>query len=255
MPQRSGISMDEAAQENTNSAFTLLLLLICGDLAFIFLHFVYVETGLLRGSDFSLEADGGLSETYQYVKQFWIAACMAATFGRTRVMLYASWAIVFTFLMVDDAAQIHEHVGAWLGHQYALPVAFGLRPDDAGELLFAGMVGVSMLALVGLASWRSGEQSRRVSRDILGLIVALAFLGVVVDALHVIAYFKGSLLAQLLLVLEDGGEMIVMSALTAYAFHVASHRGRTRLDLWSGFKGRVMGLWRAKQSGVVLAVE
>lgn len=227
--------------ENTQPAFTLLLLLICADLAFIFLHLVYVETGWLRGADFSLEAEGGLSETYQYVKQFWIAACMAATFWRTQVWLYASWAIVFAFLMLDDAGQIHERVGVWLGRQYALPVAFGLRPDDAGELLFAGMVGVSILALVGLASWRGGEQSRRVSRDILCLIIALAFLGVVVDALHVIAYFKGSLLAQVLLVVEDGGEMLVISALTAYAFHVASHRGRTRLDLWAGFKARIAG--------------
>ena len=57
--------------------------------------------------------------------------------------------------------------------------------------------------------------------------------GIGFDVLHVIAYFEQSLLAQVLLVVEDGGEIVVMSAMTAYAFHVAAHAGRPRLDLWS----------------------
>ena len=222
-------------------AATLLLLLICADLVFIVLHLVNVETGWFRGIGISLEADGGLPETYQYVKEFWIAVCMAATFWRTRVWAYAVWSIVFAFLLLDDAGQIHERVGAWLGQQYALPAMFGLRPDDMGELLFAAMIGASMLALVGLASWRGGEQSRRISRDVLFLIFVLAIVGVVVDMLHVISYLQRSLLAQVLLVVEDGGEMLVMSALTAYAFHVASHGGRTRFDLWADVKARIGG--------------
>jgi hypothetical protein len=133
-------------------------------------------------------------------------------------------------------------LSAWPRHwSYELPLAFGLRPDDIGELLFAALVGASMLALVGFASWHGGEQSRRVSRDLLCLVVALGFAGVAIDTLHVIAYFHRSLLAQVLLVIEDGGEMLIISALTAYAFHVASHRGRTRFDLWATLKARIVG--------------
>ena len=239
MPRDTGPLTHDASQEDTTPAATFLLLLISADLAFIVLHLVNVETGWLRGVPISLEADGGLPETYQYIKTFWIALSMASTFWRTRVGLYGAWAVVFSFLLIDDAGQIHERVGKWLGRSYQLPVAFGLRPEDIGEQLFAALVGASMLALVGFASWRGSGQSKSVSRDILCLVVALAFVGVAVDALHVIAYVHRSLLAQVLLVIEDGGEMLVISALTAYAFHVASHGGRTRFDLWASLKRRI----------------
>jgi hypothetical protein len=229
---------DHTAHDNTTPAATLLLLLVSADVVFILMHLVSVETGWLRGAGISLEADRGLPETYQYVKEFWVVVAMAVTFWRTRVALYASWSAVFAFLLVDDAAQVHERVGAWLGEQYALPTAFGLRPDDSGELLFAALIGITMLLLVGGASWRAGEQTGRISRDVLLLIFGLAVLGVVVDMLHVVSYLRKSLLAQVLLVVEDGGEMLVMSALTAYAFHVAIHRGRTRFDLWARLKAQ-----------------
>ena len=217
---------------HTRSATTLLWLLISADLAFIALHLVQVETSWFRGVRLSLEADGGLPETYQYVKEFWIAVCMAAIFWRTRRWSYAGWALLFAFLLADDAAQIHEQVGAWLGREMALPGVFGLRPDDLGELLFAAAVGISIITLIGVAAWREGTNSRRVARDMVCLVAALVVAGVVADALHVIAYFRGSLLAQVLLVIEDGGEMLVMSALTAYAFYVADNRGRVRHDFW-----------------------
>jgi hypothetical protein len=248
MPRDSGRLTDSAAEDDTTPAATLLLLLVAADITFIALHLVNVETGWFHGVPLSLEADGGLPETYQYIKIFWIVLCLASTFWRTRVRLYGYWALVFAFLLVDDAGQIHERVGAWLGRSYAVPVAFGLRPNDIGELTFAVVVGLAMLALVGFASWRVGEQARRVSRDILCLVLVLAFIGVPVDTLHVIAYFQRSLLAQVLLVVEDGGEMLVMSALMAYAFHLASHRGHTRFDLWASVKTRLGAVRTARPS-------
>ena len=131
---------------------------------------------------------------------------MGAIYWRKRLWSYAGWGILFAFLLADDAAQIHEQVGAWLGREYALPAVFGLRTDDLGELLFAAAVGASTIALVSVAAWREGTNSRRIARDMVCLLAALAALGVVADALHVIAYFQRSLLAQVLLVIEDGGE-------------------------------------------------
>ena len=218
---------------------TLLILLICADAAFILLHVLYVETQWLRGVRVSLEAERGMPETYQYVKEFWIVACMATAFWHTRHALYAAWAAVFTFVLLDDAAQIHEGIGTWLGERYSLPVIFGMRPDDAGELLFAALVGATMLSGILIASWRATEQLRRSSRDMLCLLFVFGVLGVLVDTLHAIAYLKQSALERLLLILEDGGELIVMSALTVYAFHVASHFGHTRLDLWAAVKARI----------------
>jgi hypothetical protein len=237
------------AIDNLSPAVALLLLLLCGDAGFALLHVIYVETDWLRGMAISLEAEGGVAETYQYVKEFWVALCMAFTFFTTRRPVYGSWALVFMFLLVDDAGKVHEQVGAWLGQRYHFAAPFGLRPDDIGELLVAGTVGLITLTLVGVAAWRGTAQCRRIARDMLCLIVALALLGVVVDMLHVIAYVRQSLTAQVLLIVEDGGEMVVMSGLMAYAFHVASHRGRTQFDLWSTLRTRRLAWDAAGSSG------
>lgn len=220
-------------QRPLNPAWTLLLLLVAADLAFIFLHVLYVETSLLRGRPFSLEADNGLPEAFQYVKQFWVALCMGAMFRRVRQVVYIGWALVFTFLLLDDAFQFHEHIGQWLGQQYELPVAFGLRPDDIGELLFAALVGGITTLLIGFGLWRGDADARIISRDIIIMVIVLAGLGVGVDILHVITYFKAPLLAQFLLIFEDGGEMLVVSAIVAYLINALNHQGRATVDLWA----------------------
>jgi hypothetical protein len=221
------------SQRPLNTAWTLLVLLVAADLAFIFLHVLYVETTLLRGRPFSLEADNGVPEAFQYVKQFWVALCMALMFRRVRQAVYLGWMIVFTFLLLDDAFQFHEHIGQWLGEQYALPVAFGLRPDDIGELLFASVVGGITTLLIGFGFWRGNADARIISRDMVIMVIVLAGLGVGVDILHVITYFKAPLLAQFLLIFEDGGEMLVVSAMVAYMVNVLNHQGRATVDLWA----------------------
>lgn len=218
------------------TARTWLVLLIAADLAFILLHVISVETSLLRGRPFSLEADNGLPEAYQYVKQFWVALCMAALFRRTRAAVYSGWALVFAFLLIDDAFQLHENVGKWLSVRFAFPAVFGLRPDDLGELLFAAMVGAVTMLLIGFGFWRGDSHARSVSRDMAILVVALAVVGVGFDIVHVIAYFEARPLAQFLLILEDGGEMIVVSLMAAYMFNVLNHQGRATLDLWAALR-------------------
>lgn len=229
--QRAVATPESHRQPDT--ARTLLLLLVAADVAFIVLHVLYVETSLLSGRPFSLEADNGVPEAFQYVKQFWVALCMALMFRRVRAVVYIGWTLVFTFLLLDDAFQFHEHFGKWLGRQYALPVAFGLRPDDIGELLFAAAVGVISAVLIGFGFWRGDADARIMSRDMAIMVVLLAGLGVGVDILHVITYFKAPLLAQFLLIFEDGGEMLVVSAMVAYMVNLLNHQGRATVDLWA----------------------
>ncbi len=160
-----------------------------------------------------------------------------AAFALFFLLVFAD--VGFTLLIADDAGQTHENVGLSLGerHQFAAP--FGLRSKDVGELLVAGTVGLVTVVVAGAGLWLGTEQCRRISRDVGVLVIFLGVVGILVDVLHVIAYFAQSLLAQVLLVVEDGGEMVVISALTAYAFHVASHAGRTRFDLWSTARVRL----------------
>jgi hypothetical protein len=155
---------------------------------------------------------------------------MATMFRRVRQVVYIGWVLVFTFLLLDDAFQFHERIGKWLGGRYALSGAFGLRPDDIGELLFASVVGGITAVLIGFGIWRGDADARVISRNMVFMVVLLAGLGVGVDILHVIAHFKASLLAQFLLIIEDGGEMLVVSAMVAYMINVLNHRGPATVD-------------------------
>jgi hypothetical protein len=208
------------------------ILLICGDLAFIGLNLAHLSGPWLQGARFSLETDGGLAEFYQYMKQFWIVLCMATAFLQRRQAAYLCWAGLFGFLLVDDAVQFHEQAGRVLGQKLGLPAVLGLRPDDLGELLVAGIVAGALVAALAVTLWRERGPALRISRDLFVLTVALGACGVVLDMIHVIVYYRVPAVSTLLALLEDGGEMVIVSALTAYAFHIVLSGGRSRLNLW-----------------------
>lgn len=213
------------------------ILLICGDLAFIAIHLGHIATPALRGAHYSLETDGGLAEFYQYMKQFWLTLCLFTAYLQRREIAFLCWSGLFGFLLLDDAVQIHERVGKWLGGQLGLPPMFGLRPDDFGELIVAGVVGGTLLLTLALTLWRERGPSWRSSRDLLILTGALATCGVLLDLVHVIVYFKAPAFSTFLAMLEDGGEMLIISAMTAYAFNIVLHGGNSRLNLWRVLRG------------------
>ena len=198
-----------------------LLLLICGDLAYMAIHLGFLYVPAMRGRHYSLETDRGLAEFYQYVKQLWIVLCLAIAFLRRRHLVLLAWSGFFGFLMLDDALELHERAGLWLGQRLSLPAVAGLRPDDLGELLVAGTVGASLLLLLAAAWWREREPTWRLSRVLLILTVALGVCGVIVDTVHVIAYFRAPAISDPLAFLEDGGELVIVSVLTAYALDLA----------------------------------
>jgi hypothetical protein len=215
-----------------------LVLLICGDLAFIASHLAHIGTPFLRGAHYSLETDGGLAEFYQYMKEFWIVLCMVAVFIHRRQVPYLCWAGLFGFLLVDDAVQLHERVGAFLGQRLRLPAFFGLRSDDFGELMVACVVAGTLALSLAVTLWRERGPALRISRDLLLLTAALGACGVLLDMIHVIAHFRAPAISALLALLEDGGEMLIVSALTAYAFHIVLSGGQSRLNLWRLLTGQ-----------------
>ena len=120
--------------ESTLNAFAVFLLLVCADAAFTTLHLISVETGWLREARISLEAEGGPAEVFQYLKEFWVAVCMAAAFYFTRRGVYVCWALVFLFLLADDSMQLHENVGTWFGDRYAFSAPLVIRVATGGYL-------------------------------------------------------------------------------------------------------------------------
>jgi len=228
-----------AATHTFGATFTLLLLLMGVDLIFILVHAMHAWTPWMGGAHFSLESESGMAAQYQYIKQVWLAACLALALIQTRNTAFFGWALIFAFLLLDDLLMIHERLGRLIAGSLELPAIFGLRPNDLGEVAAAAGIGCIVVTFVILAFRRGGEESRHLSADLLCLLVALAVFGVFFDVLHTIAYFRAPALAQMFSMIEDGGEMLVVSIITAYVFDITSNAGRLRLGVWSWVRRRV----------------
>jgi hypothetical protein len=219
----------------------LLALMVAVDLLFILVHMLHAWSPWLDARHFALDADRGMAEQYQYMKLLWLCACLSMAFWQTRAWVYLGWLALFGFLLVDDATQFHERLSTPLSTYLGFAPAFGLRAKDFGEILIAALIGGIAVALVLLTFWRGTKQAKHISADLLCLLCVLAFFGVFFDALHTIAYFEMPALNVALTLIEDGGEMIVVSVITAYAFDVVSHFGELRIAIWSWLRHHPKG--------------
>jgi hypothetical protein len=219
---------------------SLLFFLLLIDVLFIGIHALHIWSPWLKSWHFSIERDGGMAEQFQYIKQIWLCASLGILALLTRGRSFVIWGLFFAFLLFDDAFSIHEQLGLRLSAELGLPGAFGMRPEDFGELLFAGTVGGALTAFVFYIMRVGSDTARRLSADLLCLVVALALFGVFFDTLHTITYFRAPSIAPVFALIEDGGEMIVVSAITAYAFDVLSNAGTIRLPVWNWVRSR----WR-----------
>jgi hypothetical protein len=192
-----------------------LLLLLAADLMFVLIHAVHATTPLIVSSMYALTHDRGYAEAFQYIKLYWIILALAVLLWRTRAPVYAAWVVVFGYLLLDDALQIHEVVGNAVATYLGYRARLGLRTADFGELTVTAVAGLLLLGLLAIGYLRSGPNARSASRDLLVLIAALAFFGVFVDVLHQLAFTTR--LDGLLGIAEDGGEMIVVSVACAYS--------------------------------------
>ena len=124
--------------------------------------------------------------------------------------MYLAWALVFTYLLVDDSMQAHERIGAWFADTLALPEVGSLRPVDIGELITSAIAGLVLLSFLTVSYLRASIDARHFARMLAMGIAGLVFFGIVLDMIH---FEKGYLLDKAMGAIEDGGEMIVMSAI------------------------------------------
>jgi len=201
------------------SATLFLVLLVVGDVAFIALHVLKHKTGL-GGELLLLDQDRGHSEFYQYMKLFWI--CILTTYASFTFASkrYVAWTLLFAYLLLDDALQIHERGGRLIAAHLPFEPRFGLSMRAYGELAVTTVAGAALVCPLVWA-YRSGSPIfRRISQDIALLVSILVLVGVVVDTAHS-AVKPGGSLDLVLTVIEDGGEMVSVSLILWYVFLLA----------------------------------
>ena len=209
----------------------LLSLLLFIDITFIAVHLWLWSRGQLS-TQLSIESDGSIPEIFNYLKWAASAVACAYAFSRSREPLYLAWAMLFFYFLLDDANRIHEQLGTRLEMAFDLGPALGLRGQDFGELAVSLPVGAVLLGVMAVVYWKAdnSDGSKRFTQRQLPWLAVLIFCGVVVDMLHSqIGIFGLPTLTRIFGVIEDGGEMIAASFLTAGSVRRAVLAGR--LDL------------------------
>lgn len=203
----------------------LLLVLLLVDFGFVVLHGL-VGLHLISDRAFTLTRDRGYAELFQYGKELTLTVLLAYLGRRERSPLFAVWAVLFGYVLLDDSLTIHERLGAAIATGRGWPPLFGLRSVDLGELVVLGVAGGILLLAMATAYRRAAPEPRSFSRVLLLCLGALAFFAVVVDLLHQWA-FEIRWLRIGLDVVEEAGEHVVMS-LAVWLTVMAVTRGPRR---------------------------
>ena len=186
-----------------------------------------------------LSSPRGLPELFQYLKEALIAGLLLSVGWRKRVPVLMLWAGLFTYLLFDDLLELHERFGYLIAVVFDYPSVLNLRPRDLGEVTVSLIVAGAFLAMIFSFARRCPPAWRDSSLDLACLLALLGFFGVFVDTLHMA---MESLHLRGLTLLEDGGEMITMSAIAAYAICLHLDRATRRPGaLWRAVRRMLTG--------------
>jgi hypothetical protein len=196
----------------------LLVLLLITDLIFILLHILNVYTGLLNSSYYLLYRDRGYAEFFQYTKELWIVVLFLFLAIKKKRGIFYVFSLLFTYLLVDDYFEVHERLGRLIAETLNFQGLMGLRAVDLGELLVSGLFGLLFLIALVLFFFLSDINTRRIALYMGIFFVLLAFFGVALDMVGVVVDQRA--IVRLLVILEEGGEMLVMSLITWFVYRL-----------------------------------
>jgi hypothetical protein len=207
----------------------LLILLVFTDLVFVLLHILHVNTDLLSSSLYSLSRDRGYAEFFQYTKELWIAILFFVMGIKRSRRLYLVLSFLFLYFLFDDSFEFHERFGEFLSSFLRFQAVLGLRARDLGELLVSAAFGLLFAISMVLFYILSDSSMRRVAHYLIGMIVILVGFGVPLDMVEIIVTHPG--VSRVLVIVEEAGEMLVMSVITWFAFRLNFNNHQIPLSL------------------------
>lgn len=192
----------------------ILIPLLIIDLALIMLHVSVSNSTNLETSEvynFSLNKEGSLSEIYEYAKTLLCALALFLCFRTTAERFFAVAAAFFVYVTLDNALGIHEQ---------ALTL-IGLDGYKAEILFFAAIAVITSASMY--AYWPRTGAFRSYAIGVVLLIMLIAFFAAGVDVLHAVLPSRINIpnLADILTLVEDGGELVAISLNLTFAVTVA----------------------------------
>lgn len=210
----------------TLSFRTLFLALLAIDLAFILCNVIAAlakDLALVSAVPpmLKITEDRSIPEYFNYLEWLVIFAGLLWLGLRDRWLAPLLWSAVFFLILIDDSFQVHEQIGRLVSTYLALPDFTLFYGSDIGEIIVFSAMGALAIGITLILLTRRDMVSRWLSRRYFLIVLALAFFGVGVDAMHsIIAHMTegtrfAMVLAQLFGMIEDGGEMVIASLAVA----------------------------------------
>lgn len=204
-------------------SFFLLILLIATDLIFCGVEILY-SLEYAGNYRYSLTADRGYAEVYGYIKFFWIIIGLLWLALQEYQSIFIVAALLFLYFLIDDAMKVHETVGDDIAEWLDFSATLGLRAKDFGEVIVSASIGLFFI-LTGFLSYRySNYFARRIGLYLLIGIFALAFFGIIIDLVHQMVSPEYFWTNTFLVILEDGGELIVVSVICWFVYSLANNK-------------------------------
>ena len=204
---------------NFKKADKFLLMIVGIDIIFILLSLIDSFSGF-NFNNFAVQNDNLYAEKFQYLKFIGIAIIsflLAIKRGSAKFLFFM---IIPIYLYWDDSRQLHERFGTKIAsflyegsHNDILIRNF--RYQDIGEILYMSLIALILLIIFLICFKLSDVFEKYFLKKILKLFIIFGIFALFVDSIH---QLSGGFIYDLLTVIEDGGEMIPISFITAYFF-------------------------------------
>lgn len=205
------------------------VVLLAANLVLALLHgayFICLRYGLEawpRDPLFSLSSNAGFAQAFNSVQTLLLITILLGLAQRTRELLYLALGAVFVVVLLDDALALNQLLGAPLADALGLVDRPRLLAQSTAEMLVYGALALPILALLGAGWRRARPPHRQAGAGFLALLGLLAFFATVMDLVH-LAFIKSFFGSRLVLeVIEEGGEMVTLSAALLLALALARH--------------------------------
>ena len=192
---------------------------------------------------FSLTRDRSIPEFYGYLMSVTVIVSLVLAFRVTHLYSTRFVALLYGYILFDDALGYHEHGGEALVD--LLDIEGGqVPPIIFGELLAWGLAAMVLDPLLLWCLVRCQPADFGVYLLFALIFVATTVFGAGVDALHLLSSSSASL-SLVLGWVEDGGELIMLSCAAVCALLYQQGGALAHRGLWFGCRGEV-----ATSSGV-----
>jgi hypothetical protein len=179
----------------------------------------YIDTDLYSrlGHGFTIDADKGYAEIFCYIQLIIISLCFCFCYFRSRSPSYLCLFIIVVIIFLDDSLQIHENLGGYISDDWIDGIM--MPASDFGDMIVFGVIGFFLVSLLVVGLAISDLKRRAIAALFLVMLILLGFFAVGMDVLHSIIikmninYGTGYLFT----IIEDGGEMIVISLICSTA--------------------------------------